>query len=155
VVKQFKLSFFKKKFIDWAQDVSALANPLLLLFVPLIVLGPTKSFWFLLIALLINEIIGSVIKVFFFRQRPNGQKYSNLIEKIDAGSFPSIHSSRITLSYFFLSSCTNLVTLKVIYFVAIVLVLASRIILRKHYWTDVIGGAIIGIGLYLILKFFF
>ncbi len=138
------MSFLNKKFTDWTKDVSALANPLLLLFVPFVVLGPSKYYCALLLALLANEIIGTLIKVFFHRKRPDGQVYTNLIEKIDAGSFPSLHSSRITLSYLFIINFTDYLSVKITLIIAVILVLVSRIVLKKHYWSDVIGGAIIG-----------
>lgn len=139
-------SFFKYKFNDWSRDFTSLASPLILLFVPFIFLieSNKNGFFTLLIALAINEITGSLIKIFFPKTRPNGQKYNTLLEKIDAGSFPSLHSSRITLVYMTLFYYANLFELKIVFLAIIPIVMLSRINLKKHFWTDIIGGFFIG-----------
>lgn len=140
-------SFFKYKFNDWSRDFTSLASPLILLFVPFIFLfeNNIKAFITLLIALAINEIIGSLIKIFFPKTRPNGQKYNTLLEKIDAGSFPSLHSSRITLVYMTLFFYADIFALKIVFLAIIPIVMLSRVNLKKHFWTDIIGGFIIGL----------
>lgn len=139
-----KPSFWQYKFEDWSRDFTSLANPLILVFVPFAVMGFQTLFYKLLIALLINEILGSVIKIIFPKKRPNGQTYSNLVEKIDAGSFPSLHSSRITLVYLSLFSFADVLSLKLVFLAVILVVMLSRVQLKKHFWTDIIGGFIIG-----------
>lgn len=136
--------FLLKKYKDWSQDISALANPILLVLVSFLVLGKTQIFYQLLLLLLINELICSVIKMVYHRRRPNSQTYKNLVEKIDAGSFPSIHSSRITLTYLTFFYHTNEIAIKITVIVVILLVMTSRIVLKKHYLTDVLGGFAIG-----------
>ncbi len=139
-------SFFKDKFNEWSRDFTSLANPLILIFVPFIYLfeDNSKVFFKLLIALAINEVIGSIIKIVFPKTRPNGQKYHTLLEKIDAGSFPSLHSSRITLVYLTLFSATKLLSIKIVFLAIIPIVMLSRINLKKHFFTDIIGGFFIG-----------
>ncbi len=113
--------------------------------VPFIFLGASRPFYILLLALLINEILASIIKITFPKKRPTGQSYKNLIEKIDAGSFPSLHASRITLVYFTILSNTNTIQIKMLCVFVVFLVIISRIRLKKHYWIDVLGGFIIGL----------
>lgn len=150
-----KPSFWRYKFQDWSRDFTSLANPLILIFVPFVVMGLTPSFYTLLLALLVNEVLGSLIKILFPKKRPNGQTYSNLIEKIDAGSFPSLHSSRITLVYLSLFSFSSLVLMKVAFLLIIPIVMLSRVQLKKHFWTDIIGGFIIGVILWWLSVYFF
>ena len=138
-------SFWSYKFNEWARDITSLANPLILLMVPFIFLGTSKAFYVLLIALLINEIVASLIKIVFPKKRPTGQAYTNIIEKIDAGSFPSLHASRITLVYFTLVSNTTNNSIKIVCISVVILVILSRIKLKKHYWIDVFGGFVLGI----------
>jgi len=140
-----KTSFLSYKFKEWARDITSLGSPLLLLFVPFIFLGSTKVFYTLLLVLLINELLASFIKIIFPKKRPDGQTYSNLLEKIDAGSFPSIHASRITIVYLTLFSNTNSNSLKIVFILVIALVFISRILLKKHYLIDVFGGFVLGI----------
>ena len=142
--------FLLYKFSEWSRDITSLASPLLLLLIPFIILGNSTVFYSLLIALLVNEVIGSLIKIIFPKKRPNNQTYNNLIEKIDAGSFPSIHASRITLTYLTLFSNTDIITNKIIYILIILLVIISRILLKKHFVIDVIGGLIIGAVIWFI-----
>lgn len=148
-------SFFTYKFKEWARDITALASPLILVFVPFIFLGATKVFYILLLALLVNEIIASVIKIVFPKKRPDGQTYSGLLEKIDAGSFPSLHASRITLVYLTLFSNSDNIVIQVVFILVIVLVLFSRILLKKHFWIDVLGGLVIGGLIWLAISYIF
>jgi membrane-associated phospholipid phosphatase len=137
-------SFITYKLKEWSRDVTALASPLILVFVPFIFLGGTKVFYILLMALLINEILASLIKIIFPKKRPNGQTYNTILEKIDAGSFPSLHASRITLVYLTLFSNTDSIAMQVVFLLVIISVIVSRILLKKHFWIDVLGGFIIG-----------
>jgi len=153
-----KQSFWKYKFNDWSRDFTSLANPIILIFIPYIFLfrGNTKKYFYtLLLFLLINEILGSLIKIVFPKTRPNGQKYSNLLEKIDAGSFPSLHSSRITLVYLTMFYATSFLPFKIIFLAIIPIVMLSRINLKKHFITDIIGGFVIGIILWWLSVSFF
>lgn len=137
-------SFWKYKLADWMRDLTSLANPLILVFVPFCFLGPGKPYYYLLLALLINEVVGSLIKLFFHKPRPTGQEYSNAIEKIDAGSFPSLHSSRITVVYLTLFWHSDLLVFQILFLLVIPIVGLSRIFLKKHYLTDVLGGLFFG-----------
>lgn len=147
-------SFWKYKLNDWMRDFTSLANPLILLFVPFAVLGPSKIYYLLLFALLVNEIVGSVIKILFPKKRPNGQSYKNILEKIDAGSFPSLHTSRITLVYLTLFASTSIISLKTLFIGVIILVGCSRIFLKKHYPIDVLGGLVCGLLIFWLSRFF-
>lgn len=146
--------FIKTKAKAWLQDISALANPILLLTIPFLIIGNQKLYLKLIFALLINEIVGSVIKVLFPKKRPDGQTYNTLLEKIDAGSFPSLHASRITIAYLTLIFYSDQLIIKVGWGFLIFLVIISRVLLKKHYITDVIGGFAIGILIWYFLIFY-
>lgn len=148
-------SFLKDKLNSWFRDFTSLANPLILLFVPLTVLKPSHNYLILLVLLAINEIACSVIKIIFPKKRPDGQLYSNILEKIDAGSFPSLHTSRITITYLSLFFLSNILILKFFYCMVIATVAYSRIHLKKHFLTDVVAGLIIGIIIATIGSHFF
>jgi len=144
---QKKESFTNNKFNDWSRDFTSLANPLILIFVPFIFLFKENStaFYTLLIAIIINEILGSIIKVVFPKTRPNGQKYTTILEKIEAGSFPSLHSSRITIVYLTLFNYSSILMFKLTFLFIIPIVMLSRINLKKHFYIDIFGGLIMGI----------
>ena len=147
-------SFLKYKFNDWLRDFTSLGNPLILLLIPFIALGNTSSYYKLLIALLVNEILCSTIKLVFHKPRPDGQAYKTILEKIDAGSFPSIHASRITLVYLTLFDFTDHLLLKIVFLTVILIVMYSRVALKRHFWTDIIGGLIIGASIFFIFDNF-
>ncbi len=93
--------------------------------------------WLLFIlSLILWEIIGSFIKFFFFKQRPNPMKYNNWIEKILAGSFPSLHSERTFLLFLFALYFTNYYA-TLWFFLFWLLIAYSRIYLKKHFWIDI------------------
>lgn len=145
-------SFWSYKINDWFRDFTSLGNPILLVFVPFIYLGNSKIFHYLLLALLVNEIFCSLIKIVFPKKRPTGQTYKNLIEKIDAGSFPSIHASRITIVYLTLFSNSESLAIKIAFICVIALVFFSRVKLKKHFWIDVLGGFVIGVLIWYLLS---
>lgn len=136
--------FLSYKLDEWARDITSLANPLILVFIPFVFIKDLSTFYHLLIALLINEALGSLIKILFPKKRPNGQSYNTILEKIDAGSFPSLHAARITLVYLTLFSASVLISHKIIFLSIIVLVILSRVKLKKHFWADVVGGFLMG-----------
>jgi len=137
-------TFGKYKFGEWMRDLTSLANPIILLLLPLCFLRWTPEYKMLLIALFINELVGSLIKFFFHKPRPDGQKYSNALEKIDAGSFPSLHSSRIAVVYLTLAYLAPNIGFRLLFLAVIIVVGYSRIFLKKHFLADVIGGYFFG-----------
>ena len=106
-----------------------------------LILGYDDIFLRLLISIIAIMIIAVAIKIFYFKKRPNKQKRSgNIVEKIDASSFPSIHSMRTISLVFWLSIFFDNIILTSYISVVGLLVIYSRIYLRKHYWSDVIFG---------------
>ena len=102
----------------------------------------------LLLGFVFTLCITIIIRLLYFRNRPQKQEFHNLLERIDAASFPSLHTSRVVfLTGMGISSFQNsFITLFLIVFAA--LVIYSRIYLQKHDWIDVIGGIVVGMGTY-------
>jgi membrane-associated phospholipid phosphatase len=95
---------------------------------------------------LITLIITVIIRKVYYRDRPNKETYSNLFERIDASSFPSLHASRVTFLVLALGWFFNFAWTFTTLFVILGLLIAySRIFLRKHDWWDLLGGAILGV----------
>lgn len=148
-----KESLSKTKYAEYIRDFTALGNPFLLLLVTFCTLGmlpfdKASHLWIvLLIGFMVNEFICSGIKFLWHKPRPNGQTFDNAFEKIDAGSFPSIHSSRISFVYGSLAYIQYLeqnyhylaVSILVIFVVGY-----SRIFLKKHFFVDVMAGYCFG-----------
>ena len=100
-------------------------------------------------------ILVSVLRLINFRKRPSPMKYTNIIEKIDSGSFPSMHSTRSTFLFFNLTKFFSNQYLTIIFITIILFVGISRMYLKKHYISDVVTGIILGVlieyGLNLVL----
>lgn len=156
-----KSSLKKTKYAEYIRDFTAIGNPFLLLLVAVATLANYANFnhYFiiLVLAFLANEFICSSIKYLWHKPRPNGQEFNNGFEKIDAGSFPSIHASRISLVYLSLSYIhyINGQLLLVPIFVLIILVVGySRIFLKKHFFVDVMAGYGFGSLMFWAITFF-
>lgn len=154
-----KQSLKKTKFAEYVRDFTAIGNPFLLLLVSLSALSVLPGFegfmLRLIVGFLVNELVCSSIKYFWHKPRPNGQVFDNGFEKIDAGSFPSIHASRMAFVYLSLSfvhyTCGYYFMLPI--FLTLILVVGySRTFLKKHFWTDVFAG--FGFGILFFLLFF-
>lgn len=115
--------------------------PYCIFLIMFLILGYNDIFWRLLISIISIMVIAVAIKISYFKRRPNKQKRTgNIVEKIDASSFPSIHAMRTLSLVFWLSIFfDNLVLTSYISIIGL-LVIYSRIYLRKHYWSDVIFG---------------
>ncbi len=109
----------------------------------------------LVAGLVIIYAVTLLIRLFYFKPRPKKIKHNNFIEKIDASSFPSIHTARTTFLFIFLvfNFLNNLWILSLILILSF-LVIYSRIYLKKHDWVDVVGGIMLGI-VSFILAFLF
>lgn len=100
------------------------------------------------------------IRLLYFKQRPKKQSFQGFFERIDASSFPSMHAARsVVLS----AGIWFLLRESGIWFVVqewvminkdwlislflgmfILLTGVSRVWLKRHYWSDIIVGWIIG-----------
>lgn len=106
----------------------------------------------LLFGLFLIYFITLIIRTIYFKPRPKRVEYNNFIEKLNASSFPSVHSARatfltlFTLLFFSLNSLYTSILL-----VLWLLVLASRIYLKKHDLFDVFGGFLLGIVTYILV----
>lgn len=98
----------------------------------------------LVLAIASTEIICGAVKYIYPKARPVPMPSKTLIQKYLAGSFPSVHTARITAFSATVVLFTMDKTFILIGLLAIACVGYSRIYLRKHYFIDVIGGFGIG-----------
>ncbi|MGV8150727.1 MAG: phosphatase PAP2 family protein [Candidatus Woesearchaeota archaeon] len=96
-------------------------------------------------------IISYLIKILFFKQRPKKQSTDTFIKRIDASSFPSVHSARITTFVFWIILYFGNIYLSVFAALIGISVAYSRVYLKKHYWNDVTGGIVIAIIINMII----
>ena len=141
---------------DFFRDLTSFGGTYFFIFaiILFLLLNEIRIFKILLIGLFLTYIISFVIRFFYFKNRPNKEKYTNFIMKIDASSFPSVHSMRaifmaIIISKFFANP------IMIIFLLLWALIVSySRVYIKKHYWIDIIVGLIIGILLaFLLLRF--
>ncbi|HLD39863.1 MAG TPA: phosphatase PAP2 family protein [Candidatus Nanoarchaeia archaeon] len=113
--------------------------------------------------LLIPLIAGSVItagvivliRIFYFKNRPKKETYHTFWERIDASSFPSLHTARIVFLAILFSAYFSNRYLSILCAITAALVSYSRIYLKKHDWWDLAGGVVLGAATYfLVIKIF-
>ena len=88
-----------------------------------------------------------IIKLFYYKPRPDNPKkvkYKDIFVKLNESSFPSVHSARATLlGIAFISRYQNPLAMA---FAALIIlsVAVSRIMLKRHYISDVVAGILLG-----------
>jgi membrane-associated phospholipid phosphatase len=114
-----------------------------------------KLFYVLLFGLLVTFAVIIGIRLVYFKPRPSKQAYKNIIEKIDASSFPSLHAARVMFlalvgifAYKTIYTTIFLLTLTII-------ILYSRTHLKKHDWIDLGAGAFLGLLTYWLATLIF
>ena len=99
----------------------------------------------LIFILISNEIVCGAIKFMHPQERPVPMPKKTLFQKYLAGSFPSVHTARITafsaaIALFYANGVFILIAS-----LAVICVGYSRIYLKKHYIIDVLAGFAIGL----------
>ena len=116
-----------------------------------LIVGEKILFRQLMLGFIITAVVVVGIRLVYFKPRPVKQQYHNLIEKIDASSFPSWHLARALYLALILGKVMG--NLVVPIFIAL-LVGYSRLYLKKHDWIDLIGGMVLAGVTYLIVILF-
>ena len=125
-----------------------------LIMVLLFGLGFTLESVYLFVGLVLSYLIVFILRNLHFVERPEKRKYTNYLEKIDASSFPSLHGVRTPILVLVLVSITPYLILQLGYLIMGLVVLYSRIYLKKHRVIDVLVGLIIGLIIYFGVTFF-
>ena len=105
----------------------------------------TTVFFQLLISFAIAYGLTIIGRTILFKERPKKKKHKNIFEKIDAGSFPSLHSARAAVLAVILSIAVSNNKITILFVLSALGVAWARVKLYKHYPVDVIAGLIIGI----------
>lgn len=94
--------------------------------------------------LISTEIVCGAIKYVYPKDRPIPMPNKTFVQKYFAGSFPSVHTARITA---FSIAIVSFYTNKIFILTALLVIICvgySRVYLKKHYFTDVLAGFLIG-----------
>jgi len=84
----------------------------------------------------------SIIRLLYHKPRPQPQKYDSFLTKIDSASFPSLHCARATIIALHAQQYVPQYTTAVIA-TTVVLVMYSRIMLKKHDIYDCVAGVVL------------
>ena len=103
--------------------------------------------------LIIIYIIGITIRLTYHKQRPQKRNNrENIFQIIEDNSFPSMHSSRST--YIIICLIQHLqykIELIIFFSIIYITILYGRIHKKRHDYTDLIAGIILGLIPFLIL----
>lgn len=146
-----KQAFYKSVLNDFFSSITAFGSPVFYILVILVLIKinaflALKMFW----ALVFVELICVGIKLIYKKERPVPQERDNIYNKIDANSFPSIHSARVSLmavmiSFFYKDAFIIIASALIMLFVGY-----SRIYLKRHHFIDVFCGFLVGIAIAII-----
>jgi membrane-associated phospholipid phosphatase len=116
-----------------------------------------KSLLFLELVIIFAAIlaVAVLIKIVYYKDRPKKQKYTNLIERFESSSFPSLHSMRIAALAVFFSEFIGTLCAAIFLGAIALLVIYSRVRLKRHFVIDVVVGAILGAGIALLVILLF
>lgn len=124
------------------RDVTSFGNLVILTIIALVSLSG-NGLIVALLSLFLAEITCSLVKLTLYKERPVPQKFNNTLEKINASSFPSIHAARVSTVFLPIAYYSKNTTIIAVSILIIIAVSVSRVLLKKHYWTDVIAGLFI------------
>ena len=125
------------------REMSAFGNFIVLSFLMFLFFGYGNTFLEIYVYFVMLEIFICAIKVIFYKDRPKKEKYSNIIEKISASSFPSSHSARSLFVFLLIFSLLG--GIERLFLVCIPMAVGfSRVLIKKHYVIDVVVGYVIG-----------
>jgi len=99
----------------------------------------------LVLGFLFSFLIIVLIRLFYFKNRPQKEKYHTFPERIEASSFPSWHTARALFLALLFGSMGPSRTISIFLIILAVLVMYSRIFLKKHDGIDVLGGIVLGV----------
>ncbi len=98
----------------------------------------------LIVVIVVVEVVCSAIKLVARRTRPDNQTGSSFLERIDSGSFPSIHTARVAAVGALLIGRLQSFEMTIILSATVILVGVSRVILKRHHISDVLAGVALG-----------
>jgi len=132
---------------EFWQDVKALGGiPFYLLIMLLfIILGDYKTTLVLGLGVVLSYSLTILIRMLYFKERPQKVKYKTFVQKIDASSFPSLHVMRVVVLGLVLALTISAPLFSMLAVLCILLVAKSRIKQQRHHFSDTVGGMIFGI----------
>ncbi len=144
----------KKQLWELLRDITSIGGFMFYLSL-LLVYAHSILFLPLLFGLIFTASIVVLIRIFYFKDRPKKEAHHNLIERIDASSFPSLHTARIVFLAALFSAHYESSYLTGVFIISAIAVSYSRIYLQKHDYIDVFAGAVLGGIAFMIASYLF
>ena len=127
-------------------SLTTFGNPIFYILVLLVLVAFDASLALpLFLALIFVELSCILIKLMYRKDRPVPQSREGIFNRVDANSFPSVHSTRIALLATMIILYYQNFLLSLVGIVVMFLVGYSRVYLQRHYVKDVIFGFLLGI----------
>jgi membrane-associated phospholipid phosphatase len=95
--------------------------------------------------LILSYAVTVLFRIAYFKQRPEPQKYTNFLYKLDASSFPSLHSIRSAALWSLMALSYEIAALYVLSAVIIIAVAWTRVKQKRHDPVDVSFGVLFGL----------
>jgi len=143
--------YILKKFVDeWVRDITSLGGlPVYaVLFLFFLLSGNYLIAEKLVVMFIAIMVVTYAVKSVYFKARPDnrtGRKGASLLEKADLSSFPSVHAARITALGVLFSLTYPTIAVTVLSMLIVAAVCVSRVILERHYFSDVAAGFVLGL----------
>lgn len=137
----------KKWSKECVRDVTSLGGFTLYWFIIFLFIGLTE--WSLVGKLIFSFFvtmgIAYVIRIIYFKERPLREFYATHVERMEASSFPSLHTMRFSALATVLVPYFDNFLAGVFLGIFVVVVGLSRMNLKKHYLIDVVVGLLLGV----------
>ena len=99
----------------------------------------------LVFVLVSTEFLCGAVKFIYPKERPVPMPRNTIFQKYLAGSFPSVHTARITAFSAAIAAFYTNTAFILVASLAVICVGYSRIYLKKHYPIDVLAGFAVGL----------
>jgi membrane-associated phospholipid phosphatase len=140
-------SFLKRIIDDSWREVSFFGGLFFYCFLAAFVfaLGQKLLFLQLVVSFALTYGLTLAIRFFYYKERPNKEKYTNFIERLESSSFPSLHAMRVSAMFIILHFYMNNIWFSLLFLAIALAVFASRYFLKKHFLVDIFVGAVLGV----------
>ena len=110
----------------------------------LILINKNQTALHLVIGLAVCYSFVFILRIFYFKERPDKEDYFNFFTRINASSFPSLHTISSVYTATVLASSINKAEVTIFLYLVALLIAYSRMYIKKHYFIDILVGLIIG-----------
>ena len=111
--------------------------------ITLLLLNEFRVFWQITLGVVGGTVFVALFRLVYFRKRPTPWTVKGMIDKMQAGAMPSVHTMRAAIIAVVLGTRFGFWP-GMVFALAALLVAHSRVRLKYHWWSDVIAGLVLG-----------